>query len=153
MNDQQEKNEQQERKGMDDFTRKYLYFLVTVMFIGLIWWLSSLDFRAREINQLLSADGELAAYPYPFRVISLENGVARVSSPRSAELSAIQSLRVMYPELQNSSAVSDEMMAAQEALAHVQSRAGKLVQQQTDVKTVRWVLDKQWLSEHGVHVF
>lgn len=106
-------DEAQESTGLDNFTRKYLYVLMGLLLIGFIWWLSSLDFRVKEINELLEADTELAAYPYPFRVVSLENGVAQVSSPRSAALSAIQSLRVMYPALQQVSAVSDEMMAAQ----------------------------------------
>ena len=143
----------EKKQGMDDFTRKYLYFLIGLVFIGCIWWLSSLDFRAREINELLDADSDIAAYPYPFRVISLENGVAQVSSPRSAQLSAIQSLRVMYPALEQSSVVSDEMMTAQAGLARIQSRVGKLVKSQGDVNSVRWVLDQQWLTEHGVNIF
>jgi hypothetical protein len=145
-------NEKPSNNGLDNFTRRYLYVLTGLLILGLIGWLSSLDFRVREINQLLEADTELAAYPYPFRVISLDNGVAQLSSPRSAQLSAIQSLRVMYPKLQNKSAVSDEMMAAQEMLAHVQSKASKLVKNQADVNSVRWVLDERWLSNHGVHV-
>ena len=145
-------NTKQKSTGLDDFTRKYLYVLVGLALVVLIWWLSSLDFRAREINKLLEADTELAAYPYPFRVMSLENGVAQMSSPRSAKLSVIQSLRVMYPELQQRGAVSDEMMAAQIELARVQSRAGKLVESQEDVSAIKWVLDEKWLLKNGVYV-
>lgn len=146
-------NDEQEVAGLDDFTRKYLYFLVGLALVGFVWWLSGLDFRVREVNQLLKADAQLAAYPYPFRVMSIENGAAKMSSPRSARLSAIQSLRVIYPELQQLSAVSDEMMAAQKELARVQSYAAKLVKGQEDVSSVRWVLDLQWLENHGVHVY
>lgn len=138
--------------GLDKFTRTYLYILAGLVLAGLLWWLSSLDFRVGEINKLLEADPVLAAYPYPFHVLSLDNGVAEVSSPRSAALSAIQSLRVMYPALQHSSAVSDEMRAAQEELARVQSHAGDLVKSQPDVNSIRWVLDKRWLANHGVQV-
>jgi hypothetical protein len=145
-------NNVQKSAGLDDFTRKYLYGLVVLVLVGFVWWLSSLDFRVREMNELLKADAELAAYPYPFRVVSLENGVAQVSSPRSASMSAIQSLRIMYPDLQQNSAVSGEMMAAQEELARVQSYAGKLVKSQEDVNSVRWVLDQRWLENHGVYV-
>lgn len=144
--------ETQKNTGLDNFTRNYLYVLVALVLVGFVWWLSSLDFRVRELNDLLKADAELAAYPYPFRVLSLEKGVAQVSSPRSAKLSAIQSLRVMYPELQHSSAVSDKMMAAQEELARVQSYAGGLVKSQEDVNAIRWVLDQRWLANHGVNV-
>lgn len=146
-------SDNQQGEGMDDFTRKYLYFLASIALIGLIWWLSHLDFRAREINALLDADADLSSYPYSFRVLSIDEGIAKISSPRSAEFSAIQSLRVMFPELQNSSAVSDEMMAAQKELARLQSSAGKLVKSQEGVDSIRWVLDKQWLTEKGMHVF
>ncbi|MEH6357655.1 MAG: hypothetical protein V7745_01610 [Pseudomonadales bacterium] len=145
-------DEKQESAGLDGFTRNYLYILVGLVLVGFVLWLSSLDFRVSEVNELLEADAELTAYPYPFRVVSLENGVAQVSSPRSAKLSAVQSLRVMYPALQKRSAVSDEMMAAQEELARVQSYAGKLVKSQEDVSAVRWVLDQRWLANHGVRV-
>ena len=86
-------------------------------------------------------------------MISLEKGIARVSSPRSAQVSAVQSLRIMYPVLKQSSAVSDEMMAAQTELARIQSYVGKRVKSQDDINSVRWVLDQQWLTEHGVHLF
>lgn len=142
----------QNTDGMDDFVRRYLYILLGIAVAGIIWWLSSLDFRVSELNDLLEQDAELAAYPYTFKVISLDNGVAEISSPRSAQMSAIQSLRIMYPELCHASAVSDEMMAAQEELARVQSQAGKFIGQQQDVRSVRWTLDTRWLAEYGVYV-
>lgn len=142
----------QNTDGMDDFVRRYLYILLGIAVAGIIWWLSSLDFRVSELNDLLEQDAELAAYPYTFKVISLDNGVAEISSPRSAQMSAIQSLRIMYPELSHASAVSDEMMAAQEELARVQSQAGKFIGQQQDVRSVRWTLDTRWLAEYGVYV-
>lgn len=145
-------HEQNKATGLDDFTRNYLYVLLGVALVGFVWWLSSLDFRVAEINRLLKADAELAAYPYSFRVVSLHNGVAQMSSPRSAELSAIQSLRVMYPQLKHRSAISDEMVSAQKELARVQSYAGRLVKEQEGVNTVSWVLDKRWLENHGVNV-
>ena len=145
-------SEEQPKPGLDNFTRNYLYILIGVAFVGFIWWLSSLDFRVGEINKLLEADTELAAYPYAFRVVSLEKGIAEVSSPRSAKLSAIQSLRVMFPELKQHNAVSDKMVAAQKELARVQSYAGKLVKSQEGVKAVRWVLDRRWLENHGVYI-
>jgi hypothetical protein len=137
---------------LDKFTRTYLYVLAGLVLVGFLWWLSGLNFRVGEINEQLEADAILATYPYPFHVLSLNTGVAEVSSPRSAEMSAVQSLRIMYPSLQHSSAVSDEMIAAQEELARVQSHAGDLVKSQPDVHSVRWVLDKRWLENHGVLV-
>jgi hypothetical protein len=137
---------------LDSFTRRYLLVLGALAVVGLGWWITSLDTRVGQINDLLRADAELSSYPYTFRVLSLENGIADVSSPRSAQMSAIQGLRILFPRLQSASAVSAEMMAAQERLARVQSRAGELVLQQEGVNHVRWVLDEPWLARHGVYV-
>ncbi|WP_144822680.1 hypothetical protein [Marinobacter piscensis] len=138
--------------GLDSFTRKYLYVLAGLALVGFVLWLGSYDFRVGEINSVLEADSELAAYPFPFRVLTLENGVARMSSSRSAQLSVIQSLRVMFPELQQKDPMSDEMMAAQVELARLQSRAAELVTKESDVTSVRWVLDKAWLAKRGIYV-
>lgn len=141
-----------EKQNQDSFTRRYVYFLGALLAAGLVWWLANLDFRAGELNDLLEADDQLAAYPYQFRVLSLDNGVAGMSTPRSAQMSAIQGLRIMFPELVNASAVSVQMMAAQEELARVQWHAGKLIAEQPDVRRVKWILDERWLAENGVFV-
>ena len=141
-----------EQQGLDAFSKRYLAALAIIALLAGAWWLLGIDSRVAELNALLDADSELAAYPYSFRVRSLENGVAEMSSPRSAQLSATRGLRVMFPELANAGAVSPEMMAAQERLAGVQSRAAALVTAQADVGRVRWVLDEQWLSGHGIYV-
>lgn len=145
-------SDDQKSEGLNNFTRKYLYLLGGALLFGFILWLTNLDFRAGEINHLLEADAELAAYPYPFRVLSVKDGIAQVSSPRSAQLSAIRSLRVMFPELENRDAVSDEMMTAQEELARIQAHAGQLVKSQEDISRIHWVLDKAWLANHGIYI-
>jgi hypothetical protein len=137
-------------EGLDSFTRRYLYVLAAVLLAGFAVWLSSLDFRASELNEMLEADAELAAYPYKFRVLSLKQGVAQMSSPRSARMSALQGLRVMFPELKTVSVDSPQMTEAQSRLAQVQSRAAQLVMEQEDVQRVSWVLDERWLSNHGI---
>ena len=118
----------------------------------LAWWWTGQDGRVRELNALLEADPQLAAYPYRFRVLALETGVATMSSPRSARVSAIQGLRILFPELQVESAISDRMMAAQRTLAATQTRAAGIVADQPDVNSVVWELDERWLSRHGVVV-
>ena len=144
--------EANQQQGLDTFSKRYLAALAIIAVLAGAWWLLSLDSRVHELNALLDSDSELAAYPYRFRVLSLEDGVAAMSSPRSAQLSATRGLRAMFPELTNASAVAPEMMAAQEYLASVQSRAASLVAEQPDVSRVRWVLDEQWLSGHGIYV-
>jgi hypothetical protein len=138
--------------GLDTFTRRYLVILGSAIVAGLAWWLVNTDSRVSELNAMLAADPQLAGYPFPFRVLALEGGVADMNSPRSANVSAIQGLRAMFPELRRSSAVSPEMMAAQETLAEVQSRAADLVTRQEDVDRVRWVLDESWLAGQGIFV-
>jgi hypothetical protein len=137
---------------LDDFTRRYLYVLGAVVVAGLVMWLLSLDFRAMQLNKLLEADAELSAYPYQFRVLALEKGVARMSSPRSAQMSALQGLRVMFPDLKYASVESPQMTQAQEQLAKNQSRAAALITAQEDVDRVSWVLDEGWLASHGIYL-
>jgi len=137
---------------MDSFTRRYLFILSAAALAVLVLWLSGRDSRVGALNDLLAADEQLASYPYQFQVLSLADGVAEMTSPRSARMSAIRSLRIMFPELQDKSAVSPEMMAAQERLADVQSRAAAIIQAQEDVQRVQWTLDERWLSRHGEYV-
>ena len=137
---------------MDQFTRRYLYILSAVVIVGFLIWLSNLDPRVGELNDILEADEQLATYPYQFRVLSLDQGGARMTSPRSAQMSAIQGLRIMFPELEGKSPVSPEMIAAQESLASIQTRAAGLVKAQEDVRSVRWILDENWLSRNGVYI-
>lgn len=67
---------------MDQFTRKYIYILAAVVVVGFLLWLSNLNPRVGELNDILQADEQLASYPYQFRVLSLDKGVARMTSPR-----------------------------------------------------------------------
>ena len=137
---------------MDNFTRRYLMALGAVGLVALGYWLSGFDGRVAALNEQLAADPQVGAYPYRFEVLRIENQVATLHLPRSAQMSAIQGLRILYPELQSASAVSDDMVAAQKALAAVQSRAMKLVLEHPDVQRVVWQLDEPWLNDHGVYV-
>jgi hypothetical protein len=135
---------------MDSFAKKYLAVLGAVMIIAAAWWLLSRDTRVAELNAMLAADTELAGYPYSFRVLSLENGVAEMSSPRSAEVPVMQFLRSAFPALANTPVDHPEMMAAQDELVRKQARAAKLVTGQPDVRAVRWTLDEDWYRQRGV---
>jgi cytochrome bd-type quinol oxidase subunit 2 len=140
------------RQGLDTFTKRYLTALLVLAAALLLWWLAGFDSRLSELNDMLRSDPELAGYPYQFEVLSLESGVAEISSPRSAEVPVVQFLRLAYPELANTSVTDDSMMAAQAALVQVQSRAGKLVSSQDDVESIRWTLDRDWYAYHGIYL-
>jgi hypothetical protein len=135
---------------MDAFARNYLIGLITVAVVAAgAYWLSR-DSRVSDINEVLARDSELADYPYPFRVLVLENGVATMSSPRSAEVPVMRFLRTAFPALGATSVDHPDMMAAQDELAERQSRAAQLVKSQPDVNAIRWEIDERWYNEHGV---
>tara|TARA_R110001592_G_scaffold357416_1_gene660536 strand:+ start:90385 stop:90819 length:435 start_codon:yes stop_codon:yes gene_type:complete len=141
-----------EKLQLDDFTKRYLVGLLVIAVLGLAWWFSGWDRRVGQLSAILEADAELAAYPYQFKVISLENGVAEISSPRSAEVPVIKFLRIVFPELRNSGVMEESVMAAQDKLVAIQSRAGKLVSDEEDVKSIRWSLDRKWYESQGLYL-
>jgi hypothetical protein len=145
-----DKERRGEQGGMDRFTRNYLIVLGVAVALILGIWIAGLDWRAGEINGLLEDDPLVASYPYAFRVLAVENGVARVSSPRSYEVPVMRFLVVIHPELGGRAQDAPEMMAAQADLVKVQKRVAEIVKGQADVRSVRWVLDRQWYSDRGI---
>jgi len=135
---------------MDRFARNYLIGLVVVIAAGVLWFASGRDPRVGELNALLANDARLGDYPYPFRVERIENGIAVMGSPRSAEVPVMRFLRTAFPELGKTSVDDPAMMAAQDDLAERQSLAADLVRGEADIRGVRWELDRQWYREHGV---
>lgn len=135
---------------MDKFARNYLIGLIVVVLAGVLYFALDRDPRVGEINALLGADAELADYPYPFRVWSLENGVAVMGSPRSADVPVMRFLRTAFPALQDTAVDEPAMMAAQDELVAKQSRAAELVRGQPDVTAVRWELDTGWYRSYGI---
>ncbi|MBK1702188.1 hypothetical protein [Thiococcus pfennigii] len=138
---------------MDRFTRNYTIALGAIV-VGLLlfWLLSSWNPRVGELNKVLAADAELASYPYPFRVVDFDDGVATLSSPRSFDLPAITFLGVIEPSLANKAQDDPAMIAAQNRLIHHQKRAQALVEGQPDVASVRWELDRNWYVQRGIDI-
>jgi hypothetical protein len=135
---------------MDRFTRNYLIILGTIVAIILIAWLASLNPRVWELNDLLEDDPQLSKYPYHFEVVSLDSGVATLTTPRSSQVPAVRFLGILYPQLANKQANNPDMIAAQKELADHQARAKELILAQPDVNQVRWQIDRTWYTEHGV---
>jgi hypothetical protein len=135
---------------MDKFARNYLIGLTIVVVAGVLWFAADRDPRIGEINAMLRADPLLADYPYVFQVRELNNGVAVMGSPRSAEVPVMQFLRTAFPELSRTAVDDPAMMAAQDDLARRQSHAAEIVTAQPDVRSVRWQLDEKWFREHAV---
>jgi len=138
---------------MDKFTRNYSIALGVVVIALLAWWLSSIwQPRVWEVNDMLESDPKLSEYPYQFRVVSLNDGVATLSSPRNFQVPAIRFLEIIHSELAGLAQDDPKVIAAQQDLIDHQKRAQGLVLGQGDVDEVTWQLDVQWLADHGVQV-
>jgi len=138
---------------MDRFTRIYSIGIAVLVVGALAFWIgSSWKPRVWELNALLEADPQIAAYPYRFRVVALDNGVAAISTPRSFDVPAYRFLAIIHPNLANKADNDPEVIAAQQGLIDHQKRAQGLVLAQPGVESVRWELDTQWLSARGISV-
>ena len=85
---------------MDTFTRNYSIALVVIGAI-LLFRLFYEPPGVSLLNDRLADNAELAAYPYRFRVLTLEEGVASMSTPRSAEFPVYRALPLLFPELRD----------------------------------------------------
>jgi len=117
--------------------------------IILVWALYE-DPQVSDLNHLLEQDTEIAGYPYRFQVIRLQNGVATMSTPRSTDFPVYRALGIIYPHLANRAQDNPEIMKAQQKLAQIQKRAKAIVVESGKATSVRWELDKDWLSQHGI---
>ena len=138
--------------GLDRGTKIYAAILGSILLVWLIAWLLTLDGRLSEIDDMLQDDPQLAAYPYQFKALEIENKTAVISTPRSTSLPAIRFLGIIKPGLANRSAQDPAVIAAQKELASLQSKVRKLVTSRTDIEKVRWRLDKDWYASRGILV-
>ena len=105
-----------------------------------------------ELNNLLQEDAEISQFDYPFRVLSVHDRIASVSTPRSPEVSVLRYLALSHKELDVSNPDSPEMIAAQKDLARIQSEVRKRIVAHPGIDKVQWQLDKQWYLQHGVEI-
>ena len=141
-----------ETKCMDRFTQNYSIALGLVILVALGFWVKSTwQPTVWEFNNVLTSDPQLSSYPYQFRLRSLENGIAVISTPRSADFPAIRFLEIIHPQLADKAQDDPAMIAAQQDLIDHQKRAMGLMLAQPGVTSVDWELDVRWLADHGVH--
>lgn len=136
---------------MDRFTRNYSITLGLILIVFLGWVLYE-DPLVADLNALLEQDSEVAAYPYRFQVLALHDGVATMGSPRSSDFPVYRALGILFPPLANREQDNPDLIQAQQDLARVQKRAMAIVLESGKAKRVRWELDRNWLSRHGVQV-
>ncbi len=138
--------------SLDRGTKIYAGIIGSMLLIGVMFWLFTLDFRVGEIDELLQQDPDIAAYPYKFKALRINGKTAVMSSPRSNRMPAVRFLAIIKPSLAHKSDQDPAMIAAQKELGALQSKVRKLVLTRNDIEKVSWHLDKQWYADRGILV-
>lgn len=131
----------------------FIVLLATVLAALVYYWASG-DPAVDALNEALRRNGSpaLRDYPYRFRVLRLEDGVATMTTPRSREVPVYRMIRAIDPTVNPRDPNNPEFVAAEKALANVQTEARQIVLAQPGVKSVKWELDRNWLIDHGIAV-
>ena len=124
--------------------------IYAVLMIKMIFFKDPAEVKA--INTQLQSNAELMQYPYKFRVIKIDNGVATVTSPRSAQVSVLHALKIIHPEHAYKSPDSPEIIQDQKELANLQEIAAKIIKSSPDVSRIEWQIDKAWLGSNGIDI-
>ena len=106
--------------------------------------------KVREINNQLESIGEIKDFPYQFKVLRINNGIATLNSPISTDLPCGKIIGVIFPSIKGKSLLSPEYQEAQKLLARVQMRVGDTVKSDPDINKIIWELDRSWLIQNGV---
>ncbi len=136
---------------MDRFTRNYSIILGIAVVALLVLFLFD-DAQTRDLNDRLDADIALNSYPYDFRVLRVDNGVATMTTPRSADFPAYRALGLLFPDLAALPPEAPRLMEGQLEMARLQERARQIVTEAESVKYVQWELDRDWLGGHGITI-
>lgn len=127
--------------------------LLVAVLAALAYWASG-DPAVDALNEAITrnASPALRNYPYRFRVLRFEDGVATMTTPRSPQVPVYRMIRAIDPAVNPRDPSNPEFVAAEKALAGVQDEARRIVLAQPGVKSVKWELDKTWLIDHGIAV-
>ncbi len=134
---------------MDRGTRLYSIFLIAIV-VMLVFVALYKPARVRALNEILENDASLAAYPYQFRVLSVKNGIAVMSTPRSTSMPVQRMIGAIYPQLRQIPVTDPAYLQAQKELAEHQALARSLITADPAINDVRWSLDHTWLVQHGI---
>lgn len=124
---------------------KKQFAIVMVVSTAFVLWILFGSFEVISLNDRLSHDTQLAEYPYHFRVIKQDDGVAVMGTLHTNYLTLREALRLMFPELTGIADKSWRMRQAEKEYARMQARAQSIVMAQGDFERVRWELDENWL--------
>lgn len=127
--------------------------LMAVLAFGAIYWFGlRTDPAVQALNQAIEDKGSLALrnYPYKFSVLRMEGSVAVMATPRSPAVPVYRMIGALYPALSGKGAENPDFIAAEKALAQVQSEARQIVLAQPNVSEVKWELDRNWLISNSI---
>ena len=133
-------------------TWQWILVAVALVFVA-DWAIKRPDARALALNAVLETMGSpaLKAYPYPFRVLRVqEDGMAVMGTPRNFDVPARRVIAALYPDIDVSNANNPAFVDAQQTLAARQSEARAIVEAQPGIKGVKWELDRAWLGARGI---
>jgi len=106
--------------------------------------------KVRDLNNRLEAINEINDFPYQFKVLRVDNGIATLNSPVSIDLPCGKVIGIIFPAIKGKSLLSSEYQDAQKLLARIQMLAGKTIKSDPDINTIVWELDRSWLIQNGV---
>ncbi|MBK8970304.1 MAG: hypothetical protein IPM37_02610 [Hahellaceae bacterium] len=129
-------------KSLSDKKQFTIVMLVSASFV---LWILYGSFEVVSLNSRLEKDTLLSEYPYHFRVIKQDDGVAVMGTLHTNYLTLREALRVMFPELTGIADKNWRMRQAEKEYARMQARAQSIVMAQGDFERVRWELDETWL--------
>lgn len=135
--------------------RKLVKGLVAVIVLALVWWFGlRTDPKVAALNDAIETQGSqaLLGYPYEFRVVRLEGGMATMSTPRSPAMPVVRMIGAIDPWLAGKGPDNPDFVTAEKHLADVQAEARAIVLKQPGVTQVKWELDEGWLISHGIQM-
>jgi len=133
--------------------KRILKILFAVFVLAAIYWFGlRTDPRVEALNQAIHeiCSPALRGYPYTFRVLRLEGGVAVMATPRSPEVPVYRMIGAIYPNLAGKAPNDPDFVAVEKELAKIQSEARQIVLDQAGISGVKWELDQNWLIAHGI---
>ena len=139
-------------KGIESVSRGMKIYAALLLAIGgfIVFKIFYEPAEVRALNALLMQNEQLSRYPYPFRVLRLENGAATVTSPRSASVPVPMIIRFIEPSLSGVPVTDERYLAAQRQLAGTQALAQAILSSEPNVERVIWTLDDAWLRSQGM---
>ncbi|MDD5241505.1 MAG: hypothetical protein PHG47_07275 [Sulfuricella sp.] len=133
--------------------RRTLSILIAVLAVAVLYLtVFRSDPLVDALNQAIQTNGspELKKYPYPFKVLRMEGTAAVMGTPRSAAMPVYRMIGAIDPALSGKTPDNPDFVAAEKALAKVQSEARQIVLSQHGATEVKWELDKNWLISHQI---